>query len=355
MQLKSRDWWRHFLEVDISRNIEEKRKTLVLLFFSYVCTAVLFMFGLRHLFEPNGFMIALIFPTVVLAIGNILYFHWKKELSHCCRMASFIVSFLMIILVYSGGHNNTALYWVYPFPLAVMILLGVRHGILVSFFMYAVFVFLLYEPNIIIAEYRSEEKTRFLASLFTVMAMSFISEYFREKSHQEMASFSFDNQQQANMDPLTQLPNRRFVDTYYLSTSAAAVVHYPMGVLVADIDHFKSINDSYGHDAGDIVLKEVAQTLKKDLRLTDVVARMGGEEFLILLPNTQLTYTYTIAEKIRKTIDELIVTITDEQEVDVTISIGVSSALTTRDISASLKEADARLYEAKNTGRNRVC
>lgn len=123
----------------------------------------------------------------------------------------------------------------------------------------------------------------------------------------------------------------------------------PFAVLALDIDHFKSVNDNWGHDVGDRVIRQVAQTLRQSARQSDVVCRNGGEEFLMLLPNTPLKEAEAMAERIRISIaDNAIETVGH-----ISISIGVAEWDARRlPLESSLKRADDALYQAKNSGRN---
>ena len=123
---------------------------------------------------------------------------------------------------------------------------------------------------------------------------------------------------------------------------------------IIDLDHFKKINDTYGHDAGDIVLKEVANSMGKTIRDSDIIGRVGGEEFCIYLPNTSHSGAMNIAEKIRQEIEKIDFNF-DYTKIHVTASIGVSSKLTHHKSIADIqRDADHAMYHAKKDGRNRV-
>ena len=154
---------------------------------------------------------------------------------------------------------------------------------------------------------------------------------------------------EAQTDPLTQLLNRRGLNAvleYYRT------LRQPFAVLALDIDHFKNVNDSWGHDVGDRVIQQVASTLRASARHSDVVCRNGGEEFLMLLPGTSLDEAQVIAERVRQGIAEAWLRDVGR----ITLSIGVAAWKGTQDagLEVSLKQADAALYEAKNAGRNCV-
>ncbi len=124
-----------------------------------------------------------------------------------------------------------------------------------------------------------------------------------------------------------------------------------------DIDYFKKINDSYGHKVGDDVLVAIAETLNEQIRQSDIICRFGGEEFVILLPETDLDGAMIIAEKIRVAIERFALTITPDQIIKYTASFGVSQVNNQKDSSIEelLNRADIALYQAKEEGRQRVC
>ena len=160
----------------------------------------------------------------------------------------------------------------------------------------------------------------------------------------------------ATHDDLTKLNNRRFFNEklieYSLLTSRFG---YELSCIMADIDHFKRVNDTYGHQAGDYVLSSLASILRTNVRRTDICARYGGEEFVILLPNTSIENAVDLAEKIRIRIED---TEMNYQGVilKITASFGVAAGLKDEDLNDALvKKADDKLYQAKQTGRNKVC
>lgn len=160
----------------------------------------------------------------------------------------------------------------------------------------------------------------------------------------------------AATDPLTNLPNRRqFLAT--LSDEFARLQRFSglrSSVLTLDIDHFKRINDTHGHASGDAVLKYFAQLMRSTIREIDTPARMGGEEFAILLPSTDLAGARTLAERLREVVATTPL-VQDGKTLSVTVSIGIAT-IDQRDSSGdeALQRGDEALYRAKNNGRNRV-
>lgn len=162
-------------------------------------------------------------------------------------------------------------------------------------------------------------------------------------------------EQQARTDPLTGLANRRSffeLGSYALETAKREALD--LAIIMLDLDKFKMINDEYGHAVGDVVLKEVANTLTISIRASDICARLGGEEFAILLCNTDLHGAALVAEKIRTSLSMIVIS-ANEEKIQFTASFGVAQlANTSEQLDDLLKLADERLYQAKNSGRNRV-
>lgn len=159
----------------------------------------------------------------------------------------------------------------------------------------------------------------------------------------------------STVDGLTQIFNKRyFLETLERELSRARRYDRPLALVMFDIDHFKQCNDTFGHRAGDFVLREVADVVRERARKVDVLARYGGEEFAMILPEIDIRGATAFAEKIRAMIAESKFMF-EGRMIPVTISIGVSEL--TADIATYddlIKRADARLYKAKQTGRNRV-
>jgi len=162
---------------------------------------------------------------------------------------------------------------------------------------------------------------------------------------------------QANQDYLTNLYNRRFfMEQAEVELARAKRYRKPLSLLMLDIDHFKNINDTYGHKSGDIVLQKLSSLLMEKLRTVDVIGRIGGEEFAILLPESNLDNAAEVAERLREDVAKTEVEMDGGAVVHFTVSIGIV-VLNDRDINldAMFNLADQALYKAKNGGRNQVC
>jgi two-component system cell cycle response regulator len=149
--------------------------------------------------------------------------------------------------------------------------------------------------------------------------------------------------------------NRRYLNMHLEKLCIKSLeTRKPLSVAIFDIDHFKSVNDTYGHDAGDIILVEFASTLKHSVRNFDLGVRLGGEEFLVVMPETDLVHAAAVCERIRASVEHRNFKISAEKAINITCSIGVASLLNNEKEQDMIKRSDSALYRAKQTGRNRV-
>lgn len=156
-------------------------------------------------------------------------------------------------------------------------------------------------------------------------------------------------QQQAHADPLTGLANRRRLNER-LDEMTVAAVDDAVAVAMVDVDHFKLVNDRFGHEAGDTLLRTVARVIERSVRPDDVVYRYGGEEFCVLLPGSSMAEAEAVAQRIRLAVEGLVL---HDISHDLSVSVGVSSGQK-RQASATLRRADDALLSAKQLGRNLV-
>lgn len=164
-------------------------------------------------------------------------------------------------------------------------------------------------------------------------------------------------EREANTDPLTGIANRRHLDAcLYEATMQARTGEEPLSFLLLDLDHFKSLNDTFGHQVGDRVLKLMGQILVDSLKGRDLPARFGGEEFAVILPQTDLDGAQQIAEQIRSTVGRSRFRLKSSgRRLDqVTVSVGCSEYVPGEPVAALVSRADRALYRAKRAGRNRI-
>ena len=157
-------------------------------------------------------------------------------------------------------------------------------------------------------------------------------------------------------DALTGLNNRRYMEAHLKALAGAALsAGQPLSVLLVDVDNFKAINDTHGHAAGDTILRELAARFRRNTRAIDTACRLGGEEFVVLMPATSLADAVQIGERVRLSIASELFYINRDSKIPVTASVGVASLEGSGDtLEALLARADAALYAAKKRGRNRV-
>jgi len=161
---------------------------------------------------------------------------------------------------------------------------------------------------------------------------------------------------QAYHDDLTGLTNRRFLQHQAnLELERASRYQYPLSLFILDIDHFKAVNDQYGHPTGDIVLKQLSHLMKDILLENDLIARIGGEEFAVMLPEADLETAILIGERLREAVQNFAFIILNNQTIDLSISIGVASTTELgHDFDKLMQKSDERLYQAKSLGRNQI-
>lgn len=178
----------------------------------------------------------------------------------------------------------------------------------------------------------------------------------RRKHYADRLRNSLDHSLElAVKDSLTGLHNRRYIESRLRQAiDSANSGGAPVSVMIADIDHFKRINDTWGHEAGDAVLKGFAQRIIDGLRALDLAARYGGEEFVIMMPGAGLAEAAIAADRLRARVESSAFEIPGADPVNVTVSIGLAQLTAGEDMDSLLRRADAALYEAKTDGRNRI-
>lgn len=338
-----------------AEKIDARRRRYILFFVSYITSVVMFIYGFKNLGGEIALLPLILFGTGATFLINISYFRWSGNLNLACNIEAVLVGIFVLSLVYQGGYNNTALYWVFPFPAILFGLLGVKKALLSNALLLTILGVMLFVPDLIMADYKEAEASRFIASLLIVIIVCWINDHYRERSHEAMNLLQQSKEVQANTDPLTLLLNRRFIDSSLsISLQQQPELLLPMAVVICDIDHFKHLNDQHGHAAGDAVLRHLAKLFRSNLRQQDIACRIGGEEFLFFLPKTSIDAALLVAEKVRQALLDNPLQL-EQQALPVSASFGVAGCTDSTSLAAAIDQADKQLYLAKNTGRNRVC
>ena len=177
------------------------------------------------------------------------------------------------------------------------------------------------------------------------------------ESSEKLKKLNEELKELSSKDPLTQLYNRRYFGEAALTMQSLAVRnnHHNISIIIIDVDNFKNINDTYGHGVGDKVIVTLARILENNCRKSDIVARFGGEEFVLLLYNTSVTFAENVAENIRKNVEDFKIDVKDG-ELKFTISLGVAQfePQVDKNIECTINRADKALYSAKTSGKNKV-
>lgn len=300
----------------------------------------------------------------VLLIASLLFFSSHLILrstrittpyKYSANLVTSSLMLLMVYLVYTGGVNGTGPLWIYIVPPVALFFGGMRKGTRNIGLFVLVISTLMFYPNDewIGTSYTYEFKSRLIYSFLTVSCLFAFYEYVRQNSFHRIQEMSQKFEKQAMRDPLSGLLNRRGMrESLQQEFDRCKRYNNNLTVMMCDIDHFKVVNDQYGHDKGDEIIKSLATMLKAGLRKQDSLARWGGEEYLFLLPETSGHQAMQLAEKLRTKIEK-----TQYQQNDktfsITISIGLHQITATDSINQAITKADTNLYKAKEQGRNR--
>jgi len=325
---------------------------------SFILFGIIFVFplGMNALSKGLGPLgLALLLVGFVLLI-NYYYLKTTYNQLFAAHTVSFLFFVLIMYLVYHGGVENTGPLWVYILPMVLMFLLGFKRGILYTSFFLALIALMLFSPDeyLLATSYPFAFKLRIFLSLLIVTFLAGSYEYFRATALAKTEELSNKLKNLSKIDYLTNIYNRRGIHKE-LEGVCSEYKHtkQTFALILCDIDFFKKINDTYGHTAGDEILKNVALEIKSVLRKEDCVARWGGEEFLILLPDSSLSDAHEIAERIRKNIEKRTF-FYEDQVMEVTVSMGISSKENEGTVMEIINQADKHMYCAKKEGRNMV-
>ncbi len=338
-------------EVDQARNYQ----TIVMV--GFVGSLFLLFFGVSAILRADYLIAGVLFVCAVIGLLSVILTRRTGNCAYGSNGISVAVAITFTYLIASGGVENTGPLWCYSFILIIMLLQGFRKGVFALFALLILTTVLMFYPDIpgVSAEYSLIFKSRFIASFAAFGIMASIYEYLRWKSQNDYIAISHELERASRTDALTGLANRRAIQASLEAEQSLFFRHgHPFSVIMMDLDLFKQINDRYGHSKGDELLILIARLLLREVRQQDLVSRWGGEEFLILLPQTNLKQSLVVAEKLRKAIAAI-----DLETIgingSITASFGVECISTTRNLSDLITESDRKLYTAKRRGRNQVC
>ena len=259
-------------------------------------------------------------------------------------------------LITTGGVDGNGILWIFIFPPFIYFIQGVKKGSVTLLIIFLIIIADFYFPYLPFKEYEFDHKfkIRFLIALATESSIAFFAEYSRYKLLKEVCFLSNNFKKLAKTDELTQIFNRRHGMEYlkYIH-DISSHSNTPFSLIIFDIDHFKTVNDSYGHTVGDELLCELADRVRNNIRAQDILCRWGGEEFLLILPQTDTPRLEVIAEKLRMLICSTPF-LANSHSLTVSCSFGCAQRLPGESLDELIGRADQSLYAAKNSGRNSV-
>lgn len=314
----------------------------------------LMVFGTSALISRHPDYAFTLYAFSGISLVNFFYYRFLGGWLRYRNIVMLNYSIMMLFLVITGGENDTGILWCYAYPLLSFPILGHRIGAWLIGSMTACAIAVLYLPELFGATYAYpiDFKHRFAGSLFFVSLMGFLLERARFRANEKTRAAMELLHNQANRDDLTGVFNRRGIrkvvehELHRVNRDRTELC-----LVLCDVDFFKRINDSHGHDIGDLALKKVAQTLSETVRVTDMVGRWGGEEFLIVLPNTSLQKGYQLIERVRQQLAQESLQLVGVN-INLSISCGICSTRFFSSFDDLIRAADKSLYVAKSEGRN---
>ncbi len=332
--------------------------TAALLFIAlFAFTAFIFI----NMSLGNHLLVMMDVFVMLLSLFSLYLLFIKKTLEFAALVSTTMLFSFLIFFSFVTKNNGFGLVWTLCFSLFVIPILGTRKGLIMTGVFYLILVPMVYSG---IGEWDNGfwDKSAFARFFMSSLAVVYTA-YFFESSSVEAYQTILEIREKEKIylnkledlsvtDQLTGLHNRRYFDDHFeLEKQRVQRYGNVLCLIMIDIDHFKSINDQYGHQVGDAVLKEFSLLLRKNIRSNDILSRWGGEEFIILLPGTTLSNSLLIAEKIRKAISLRQFSKIGKMSASFGVSEVDSNSASNRE---AIHRADKALYQAKREGRNRV-
>lgn len=317
------------------------------------------------IFNLTVFTMPIFLLLFMMAIFETQKFYIKEHRALQGVLVLLVASFIYGLFDVTGAlkHSTSLAALMMMVTFSVSISLFHKKNPLAKFFLMGHTLFIVFN-GLAVMYYKGFVKPNYINShgvgigiVLEALTLAFIISY-RIKILEDIRSKQTELKKQASTDPLTQLYNRRyfFAESSHM-VEKAQINGEAISIITLDIDHFKVVNDQYGHKAGDLVLVDIANTFHQFSRDKDLIARFGGEEFVIILPSTDGTEAQKCAERIRQGIEGRSINVGDGLILKITVSLGVAemNVATNESIENVVNRADKALYEAKTLGRNRVC
>ncbi|MCF2949637.1 GGDEF domain-containing protein [Paraglaciecola aquimarina] len=339
-------------------DLESTQRIVVANIFSILGGVITLLMGVTALLNHKPVL------ATVLLIQSCIYFYahlifrnnwFSVPYKYSANLLSISLITLMVYLIYTGGVNGTGPLWIYLVPPVILFFGGLYKGSrnLLLFILFISFQLFYPDPILLATEYSYEFKSRLLYSFISVSLLFAVYEAARQSSYKSVIKISKQFERQAMHDVLSGLLNRRgMMQNLELEYARSKRSQLNTSLVMCDIDYFKKVNDLYGHEKGDEIIKKVGQIFTGELRKQDSIARWGGEEYLFLLPTTTSAQAEILAEKLRQKIQNTTFQSKDRQ-FNITVSMGIHQFSPFDSIDDAVNSADAKLYQAKSEGRNR--
>jgi diguanylate cyclase (GGDEF)-like protein len=312
-----------------------KEETILFMLGALTILSVL-PFGIVRILEGNLILAAVDLAIVFMIVGIMLFVWVTKKIRIASILATIFYSVGMLASVYVKGH--VIVYWVYPTMIAAFFILYATEALLINTISLAALVAIL-QDRMSPLDLSSVVITLVLINLF-----SYIFSHRTSLQHLEL-------NHQAELDFLTGVGNRRAFNRRMTELFRPQNARIDAMLFVLDLDHFKYVNDQFGHAVGDQVLVKFCELIRSRIRAIDGLFRFGGEEFVIVAMRTDADSANNLAEELRALVESTALIV----NYPVTVSIGVAKRAEGEGSEAWFQRADAMLYEAKQNGRNRVC
>ncbi len=324
---------------------------------SLAAIPLLLFFAIRSHLRGDALIFAVLVTFSALLASNALWYQVSRNTTLQRRGFIVLITVLFTYLAVSAVEDGSAIMWLFAFPPIIFYISEARIGVIACSGGLSALI-LLFSPigdSLFNTPYSTNFRLTMVAALGFEMVTCYILDQSRRRSKLGLIRLAADFEFAAKHDALTGLANRREAH-HQLDTEHQRYLRHsrPFSVLLMDIDLFKSVNDNYGHQAGDLMIKLVARALRQQCRKMDTLSRWGGEEYLVVLPETGNAEALITAERIRQAIAEEAIAF-EGQQVRATISAGVATICGDESVDRMLQRADEALYCAKSQGRNRVC
>lgn len=305
--------------------------------FAVIGTVNILVFG-------NYSFAALIYLCMVGTLALLVYFWKTANLTVTSWLVVLMLTAIILQFIHSVDGQYNSVIWATVLPPVVFFLLGKRLGAWYCALIFAYVLFFFYERS------QSPPSAEPDLGSFLNIAEVFVIHLFLFLYYEGSRTAAYEELERVSQtDKLTGLYNRRHLDKLLLQEfSRHQRADSPLSLVLCDIDHFKRVNDEYGHLIGDVIMQEIAAAVTAKIRNTDIFGRWGGEEFLLILPDTSLDGAVSIVNALQNTLAESRFT----RDIKISLSFGIASTANDKDVELQLRRADDALYDAKRRGRD---